>query len=68
MMIDYSLQDDNFAVPTIYKGQQLLIKSILVFDIYILKRKSWLIDWGFASSSSARIVMSASYDTQTEKN
>ena len=52
MMIDYSLQDVNFAVPTIYKGQQILIKSILVFDIYILKRKSWLIDWGVASSSS----------------
>ena len=36
----------------------------LSFIIYILKPKSWLIDWGVASSS---IVMSASYDTQREK-
>ena len=50
-MIDYSLQDVNFTI-TIYKGQQILIKSILVFDIYIVKRKSWLIDWGVTSSSS----------------
>ena len=43
MMIDYSLQNVDFAVPTIYNGQQnieIFIKSILVFDIYILKRKS----------------------------
>ena len=68
MMIDYSLQDVNFAVPTINKEQQILIKSILVFDIYILKRKSWLIDWLRRRVVQFRIVTSASYDIQTEKN
>ena len=43
MMIDYSLQDVNFAFPTIYDNK-IFIKSILVYDIYILKRKSWLIE------------------------
>ena len=52
MMIDYSLQNANFAVPTIYNGQQNTYKKYSSIDIYILKRKSWLIDWGVASSSS----------------
>ena len=42
----------TLMLPTIYNGQQNIYKSILVFDIYILNPKSWLIDWGVASSSS----------------
>ena len=52
MMIDYSLQVVNFAVPTIYNEQQNIYKMYSSIYIYILKRKSWLIDWGVASSSS----------------
>ena len=43
MMIDYSLQDVNFAVPTIYNGQQNFYKKYS--SIWYLKRNlDWLIE------------------------
>ena len=55
MMIDYSLQDANFVVPTIYNGQQNTYKKYS--SIWYLYTRAeiliyWLIDWGVASSSS----------------
>ena len=38
----------TLLLPTVYNlstDNKIFIKSILVFDIYILKPKSWLIDW-----------------------
>ena len=43
-MIDYSLQDVNFAVTYNLQRTTNIYKSNLVFDIYILKPKSWLIE------------------------
>ena len=43
---------------------KIFIKSIQLFDIYILEPKSWLIDWLRRRVVQFRIVMSASYDTQ----
>ena len=45
MMIDYSLQDVNFAVPTIYNGQQNIFKKYSsIWYLHTIKRKSWLIE------------------------
>ena len=49
----------TLLLPAIYNGQQYIYKSILVFDIYILKPKSLLIDWGVASSSSEQLRLQA---------
>ena len=69
MMIDYSLQDVNFAVPTIYNGQQNIYKKYSsIWYPYILKPKSWLIDWLRRRVVQFRIATSASYDTQKEKH
>ena len=70
MMIDYSLQDVNFTVLTIYNGQQNIYKKYS--SIWCLYTKAeilidWLIDWLRRCVVQLRIVTSASYDTQTEK-
>ena len=66
MMIDYSLQDVNFAVPTIYNGQQNIYEKYS--SIWYLHTKAEiLIDWLRRRVVQFRIVASASYDTQTEK-
>ena len=51
-LIDHLLPDVNFAVTYNLQRTTNIYKSILVFDIYILKPKFWLIDWGIESSSS----------------
>ena len=51
MMIDYSLQDVNFAVPTICNGQQNIYKKYSSIW-YLYNEAEILIDWGVASSSS----------------
>ena len=67
MMIDYSLQDVNFAAPTIYNGQQNIYKKY--FSIcYLYTKAEILINWLRRRVVQFRIVTSASYDTQTEKN
>ena len=66
MMIDYSLQDVNFAVPTIYNGQQNIYKKYSSI-CYLYTKAEILIDWLRRRVVQFRIVMSASYDTQTEK-
>ena len=49
---------------------KIFIKSILVFDIlsYLYTKAEILIDWLRRRVVQFRIVTSASYDTQTEKN
>ena len=44
MMIDYSLQDVNFAVPTIYNGQQNIYKKYSSIW-YLYTKAEILIDW-----------------------
>ena len=51
MMIDYSLQDVNSAVPTICNGQQNIYKKYSSIW-YLYNEAEILIDWGVASSSS----------------
>ena len=55
MMINYSLQDVNFAVPTIYNGQQNIYKKYSSI-LYLYTKAEILIDWGVASSSSEYYV------------
>ena len=43
-MIDYSLQDVNFAVPTIYKGQQNIYNKYSSIW-YLYTKEEILIDW-----------------------
>ena len=50
-LIDYSLQVVNFAVPTIYNGQQNIYKKYSSIW-YLYTKAKILIDWGVASSSS----------------
>ena len=50
MMIDYSLQDVNFAVPTIYNRQNIYKKYSSIW--YLYTKAEILIDWGVTSSSS----------------
>ena len=66
MMIDYSLQDVNFAVLTIYNGQQNIYKKYTSIW-YLYTKAEILIDWLRRRVVQFRIVMSASYDTQREK-
>ena len=67
MMIDYSFQDVNFAVPIIYNGQQnIYTKYSSIW--YLYTKAEILIDWLRRRVVQFRIVTSASYDTQTEKN
>ena len=44
MMIDFSLQDVNFVVPTIYKGQQNIYKKYSSIW-YLYTKAEILIDW-----------------------
>ena len=50
MMIDYSLQDVNFTVLTIYNGQQDIYKKYSSIW-YLYTKAEILINWGVASSS-----------------
>ena len=66
MMIDYSLQDVNFTVLTIYNGQQNIYKKYSsIWYLYI--KAEILIDWLRRRVVQLRIVTSASYGTQTKK-
>ena len=67
MMIEYSLQDVNFAVPTIYTGQQNIYKKCSSIW-YLYTKAEILVNWLRSRVVQFRIVTSASYDTQTEKN